>query len=255
MKPKLIAALVILVLLIPFIPIPRGTLNDGGTRVYDALTYKLVRWRRLSAVPAPEGTETEPVVYRGTSVYWYPDNKKPIDDLWKLDHPSDAAVSPQTVVPSDNVIPYAKSVDFKAQCIRTDGSPDNATYPKTIWITSAQELSDYYEQNKTAYSLDFSQDGKPSFAEATESYDDLFFAENDLILVVLEEPSGSIRHKVRSLTLTPSGLNRIEYDIRPEIDRIVPEVQTDDMAEWHILIEVPKEYGMTRSQLQDPVIN
>lgn len=65
----LIAALFLAVL---FVPIPQSPYEDGGTREYTALTYKVVRWHRLSA----DG------VHEATRVYWFPDNFKSIDDLW-----------------------------------------------------------------------------------------------------------------------------------------------------------------------------
>ena len=75
MKKKLwrIALAVVLLAVILFTPIPKGALRDGGTREYAALTYKIVQWKRLS------GDET----YEATRVYWFPDNLKSIDQLWK----------------------------------------------------------------------------------------------------------------------------------------------------------------------------
>jgi len=49
-------------------------------------------------------------------------------------------------------------------------------------------------------------------------------------MILLEEGSGSIRHEVESVGID-SG------DIWVKIKSIVPEACTDDMAEWHILIE------------------
>ena len=71
---------------------------------------------------------------------------------------------------------------------------------------------------------------------------------------MLEEPSGSNRHEVTSVDLFASLLDRIAYFIQPNIKRIVPEVGTCDMANWHIIIEVDKEYGMDFAQLKYPNI-
>lgn len=75
MKKKIITAAVILVLLILFVPIPKGPSKDGGTRYYDALTYKVVKWQR-----AVDGE-----IYKKTSVYFFPDNFKSIDELWAME--------------------------------------------------------------------------------------------------------------------------------------------------------------------------
>ena len=55
-----------------FVPVPKSPCNDGGTREYAALTYKIVNWHHL----------TDDGVYDATKVYWFPDNFKSIDDLW-----------------------------------------------------------------------------------------------------------------------------------------------------------------------------
>lgn len=67
---------IILILLVLIIPIPGGIYKDGGTKVFNALTYKIVVWNRLFV----EGT------YHKTSLFWFPNNFKSIDDLWKMEY-------------------------------------------------------------------------------------------------------------------------------------------------------------------------
>ena len=75
MKKKIWIPIVIAVLLaVLVIPIPIGAAKDGGTRQYTALTYKIVKWNRLSTV----GDD----VYHKTRVYFFPNNFKSIDELW-----------------------------------------------------------------------------------------------------------------------------------------------------------------------------
>ena len=62
----------VLLLAVLFVPIPRSSAKDGGTREYSALTYKIVDWNRL----------TTDGVYDATKIYWFPNNFKSIDDLW-----------------------------------------------------------------------------------------------------------------------------------------------------------------------------
>ncbi|NLO63198.1 MAG: hypothetical protein GX099_07220, partial [Clostridiaceae bacterium] len=62
-----------------------------------------------------------------------------------------------------------------------------------------------------------------------DAYDDAFFSKNALLIVVVQEPSGSNRHEFLGFG------EKNEIRIR----RIVPEVGTTDMADWHILIELP----------------
>ncbi len=77
MKKKIwipiVAAVLLLVIL--FAPIPEGTCNDGGTRVWTALTYKIVDWNRISN----NGT------YEKTRVYFGEDRLKSIDELWDME--------------------------------------------------------------------------------------------------------------------------------------------------------------------------
>ena len=73
MKKKIRILIVIVVfLIILVVPIPSGVYEDGGTRAYAALTYKIVDWNRLT------GDRT----YDKTKVYLFPDNFKSTDELW-----------------------------------------------------------------------------------------------------------------------------------------------------------------------------
>ena len=67
---------VIALLVILFIPIPRGSLDDGGTRDYIALTYRIVDWNRIYA----DG------VYEKTQIYFGADRNKTIDELWQQEY-------------------------------------------------------------------------------------------------------------------------------------------------------------------------
>lgn len=83
MKKKLtiVCVVILLIAAVLFLPIPRGTYDDGGTRTYAALTYKIVVWNKLIAV---EGT-SEVTTYHKVSVFWFPNNLRSIDKLWQLE--------------------------------------------------------------------------------------------------------------------------------------------------------------------------
>ena len=81
----IISTCVAITLLVLFLPIPKGTLNDGGTRVYSALTYKIVAWNKIQVELNEDGSGGETNFYRKTSVYWFPDNYKSIDKLWEIE--------------------------------------------------------------------------------------------------------------------------------------------------------------------------
>lgn len=134
------------------------------------------------------------------------------------------------------------SYEYRAQYVRTDGYHSDVTYPMAFLIDSRAALDRYYVDNVDRYNFSYSStkyfDGSLSFDEAIQTYDDKWFESHCLILALLEEGSGSVRHKVVNVSRTT------ENDITVEIIRYSPQMHTDDMAEWHILI------GMDRDDLQ-----
>ena len=130
-------------------------------------------------------------------------------------------------------------IDFQTQYIRTDGYRDGVDYPIVKIIRSVDELNSYYNENKEKYSLerreDPASDSTIGFLDACDKYNAEYFEDQILVMVLLEEGSGSIRHNVDNVKLGSDG--KLYISIR----RDVPEAGTDDMAEWHILIEPEKD--------------
>lgn len=133
-------------------------------------------------------------------------------------------------------------IDFQTQYIRTDGYHDGVEYPIVKIIRSVNELNSYYNENKEKYSLerreDPASDSTIGFLDACDKYDAAYFEDQILVMVLLEEGSGSIRHNVDNVKTGSDG--KLYVSIR----RDVPEVGTDDMAEWHILIEPEKDVNV-----------
>ena len=119
-------------------------------------------------------------------------------------------------------------ISFTAKYIRTNGYHESVTYPAVTLIGDPEALARYYEENRTLYDL------SAGFSDAIQSYDEAWFAAHQLLLVLLEEGSGSIRHRVTKVTAGE--------DPAVEIDVLVPEVGTADMAQWHILIETERVF-------------
>ncbi len=137
----------------------------------------------------------------------------------------------------------AESLLQGVQYIRTNGGLEgsfstNDIYPFTVIIHSVAELEQYYEDNCNFFDLERKDkvyaDTTIGFLDTSDKYDAAYFAEHDLILLVLEEPSGSIRHEVKSVHYTSTG-----WVIT--VQHIVPEECTDDMAQWHLMLEIPKD--------------
>lgn len=139
--------------------------------------------------------------------------------------------------------PNDADIPFKAQYIRTDGYHDGTKYPIITVTKSSDELSSYYDTYKDKY--DFrsrkypASDSTIGFKDAVEKYNESFFESSCLIVIILEEGSGSTRHRINSVT--ESGII--------SIDRLIPEIGTDDMAEWNILIEIDAKYKDTAFQV------
>ncbi len=115
--------------------------------------------------------------------------------------------------------PQTADIPFTAQYIRIYGEYIGA-YPETVILRSTEDLATYQEQYA---------EGESEFGEAIQAYDADFFGTKALIAILVEENSGSNRHKVTRLT-TENGQLHIA------IERDVPEVGTCDMARWSILI-------------------
>lgn len=152
-----------------------------------------------------------------------------------LNLPGDSSDFSQTDPSSEESSQSVTSLTFRAQYIRTNGYEEGKVYPLVVPIRSREQLDSYLEKNSGVYSFSDSFDDMPSFLEAIEDYGKGFFSKNSLLLVVLEESSGSIRHEVASVVPQEEG---IQINIR----RSRPDAYTQDMAQWHIVIELDADY-------------
>ena len=130
---------------------------------------------------------------------------------------------------------------FEAQYIRTNGGSENTSYPYHVVINSREELDAYYETNKELFDLERKEkvysDTTIGFLDACDKYDDTYFERQNLVLIVLEEGSGSVRHKITDVR-NRWDENGASLGWNITINRIVPDVATDDMAQWHLFLEV-----------------
>ncbi len=206
------AAIILLIALILLIPIPKGSYDDGGTREYEAVLYKIVHWNRL----------TDRGVYEKTCLYFGADKRLSPDELFKREVMDHSATN-------------GPPVTVDVQYIRTDGYHEELSYPAVKLIRSVEELSAYYEANKELYDLERraspAADSTLGFLDACDRYDDAFFKEHRLILILLEESSGSNRHRVTAVRQNADG------KLTVDIENIIPETGTCDMALWHIFAE------------------
>ena len=66
----------------------------------------------------------------------------------------------------------------------------------------------------------------------SQPHDESFLKYNVLVIILIQESSGSIRHELESVTTDDDS---VIFGIK----RIIPEMGTTDMAQWHILISIP----------------
>ena len=111
------------------------------------------------------------------------------------------------------------------------GQVDGMTYPHTQVVSSFAEWQAMLDPSCLE---DPNLDA--DFVAGLDRYNEEFFTEGSLIILYLEEWSGSIRHSI--------GLVGIEKDqLSVTVTSKIPEVFTDDMAYWAILIPISKEYA------------
>jgi hypothetical protein len=105
-------------------------------------------------------------------------------------------------------------------------------------VSSKDEIEQYYGKNEVKIwdKQDNCCNNYKQSDNTTEKYSDDFFADNFLVIVELAEPSGSIRHKVE----------RIYENGDIFIRRLVPEIGTDDIGSWGIIIELNNNFKIDK---------
>ena len=161
----------------------------------------------------------------------------------------DPDVRPSGMTQGDNTggnnesVEIGTEVQWCAQYIRTNGSSEAVQLPGIRIIGSLQELNDYYNMWHEVFDLERKEkvyaDTTIGFLDVCNQYDEAFFESSFLIFVLLEEGSGSIRHEVRGVEQTT------DQKIAISVDRKVPQVGTDDMAQWHIILELNRDVLVT----------
>ena len=82
---KDLLVVIVCIVLIMVVPIP-VTYKDGGTKAYNALSYKIVKWNRLVAPDEEDNEYVENGCYHKTSVYLFPKNFMFIDWLYSKEY-------------------------------------------------------------------------------------------------------------------------------------------------------------------------
>lgn len=189
---------------------------------------------RSSADHGPAQTGT---VGQSNSLFNDSDNTSPASDSSNQMEETTNETRLPNFVPIDPM-PGGNPVTFAAQYIRTDGYHEGASFPRVVIIRTLDELQKYYDENCEIFDLERKEtvysDTTIGFLDACDKYDAAYFEENILLMVLLEEGSGSIRHEVTDVFTYESG------ELNIALKTISPEIGTCDMAQWHIMIELSK---------------
>lgn len=141
------------------------------------------------------------------------ENPAPTQPFWTMGPPSELDV------PCDYL-------DFASVNVKTGMPSQKDTYPAIHLIRSAEALRNFCQQRQQEYS------GFERVENQAACYDDTFFADSSLIILMFVESSGSVQHQVVDVEVYENGYINIL------VDRNVPEIGTCDMAYWYIFVEV-----------------
>ena len=132
------------------------------------------------------------------------------------------------------LVAFAKS-DKDVQYIKT--SYVSGMNGQTYVIETREELEEYLNANKKKYGLGHREkvysDSTIGFEDAIADYDEEWFKDHNIVLVLLTANSGSIRFKATNV-----NINEGKMDI--SFIQKAPEMVTCDMAGWHIIVETDK---------------
>lgn len=123
-------------------------------------------------------------------------------------------------------------ISFEAQYIKTDSVAEDLKYPMIRVIKTKEELKTYYQENSNNYNFINNDGSSVSFLTAIDGYDEEYFEDSFLVLILLEENSDSIRHNI----------SKVSEDGEILIERVVSDNEESGITNWHVLVELNKKY-------------
>jgi len=143
----------------------------------------------------------------------------------------------------------ARELEFKASYERSSYYNSSKEYPIITICKSKKDLKEheakvkgltvsklcYVSENNDVSLSKYNDVSLSNYNDVSLSnYNDEFFTKKALIVITLDESSGSVRHNVKKVV-------KDSNEITIAIERKVPELGTADMAEWNIYIELNAE--------------
>lgn len=127
--------------------------------------------------------------------------------------------------PAPNDVPSAY-LEFEAVYVKTTQPSPVDMYPAIHLIRSVDALHEFCARRDQQFT------GFDEVEKQAALYEETFFEEHSLIVLMIEESSGSVRHSITDIEVYANGFVNIG------LERNVPEVGTCDMAYWYIFVEV-----------------
>ena len=137
---------------------------------------------------------------------------------------------------------YMQEIPYLAKYVSTEGGKEGVEFPNVILIHSVEELERYIEENRAYFDLESrdspSADAEPGFMDFCIFYDEAFFEKQYLVMVLVEESSDAMCHKVNHVGISGDGQLYVNLQTKKS------DVQFDGTSQWHILIELGREYDV-----------
>ncbi len=152
-----------------------------------------------------------------------------------------AAVSSESGISRFTESDPSAELNYPTKYIRTDGQSPESDSPSVFVLASRGDVEKYTYENENTYNFRSSADSV-SFYDTVSRYDEAFFETKSLLMILVSEPSGSYTHSLREITRGTDGTYTMNLMV------FTHEVDTEDEAQWHIIVEVAKDSPL----LEDP---
>lgn len=119
-------------------------------------------------------------------------------------------------------------------------SGDENKQNKAILLKTCQELKNYYKENKDKYGFDFDKPCEQTysiknFRDKITNYNDNWFKEHDLVIIVSTEGSGSYFYRLKNQRFI---LKKVEIILLRDAHGYAVNCA---MAGWHTFVEIEKK--------------
>ncbi|MBR5544414.1 MAG: hypothetical protein IKU66_02965 [Clostridia bacterium] len=111
------------------------------------------------------------------------------------------------------------AIGFSVTPHKSTNTPSGIMFPQIRVINSLEHFNNYINEFDN------------EFSDERQKYDEKYFTEKSLIVLLLEEGSSSITHTINDLVMSDDGKLYVYIDVN------VPEAGDCAMAYWHIFIE------------------